>query len=109
MSFQIVKNQLEQLKKKYLFDENGDSIIFHKVAKQYNDEVCVTFENYFITGFPGFDFHEKWNNGNAPKEKTMRGRIIKETEKMYFFELHSTSSDYFWNGWCPKKSCKVIK
>ena len=38
----------------------------------------------------------------------MYGKIVKETEKMYYFELHSESKDNNWSGWCPKKSCRVI-
>ena len=70
--------------------------------------VKVVFADYYIKPFEGFDFHEKWNNGVPPFSKTMYGNIIKETEGMWYMEVHSATSTNTWRGWCPKKSCTVV-
>lgn len=67
----------------------------------------VTFESYFVMGFPGFDFHEKFNKGVAPPSVVMYGEIVRETEKMYYFKLKGETGTVHWEGYCPKKSCKV--
>ncbi len=105
---QILQKQIENLKTKHPFKESGNEIVFLKDANEgTDDKVKVVFESYFITGFPGFDFHDKFNNGIAPFEKVMYGKILKETDKMYYFDLHSISGDKKWVGWSPKKSCTV--
>lgn len=88
----------------YTFSE---ILFFNKNEK--NELFKVTFENYIINPFPGFDFHEKWNKGIKPCEKIMYGRIVGETKGMYQFDLHSKSNDKTWCGWCPKKSCTIEK
>ena len=70
-------------------------------------EIKVTFSDYIINPFDGFDFHDKFNHGVKPYDKVMYGTIVKETEKMYYFRLHSAYSDKIWEGYCPKKSCVV--
>lgn len=69
--------------------------------------IRVEFADYFIKPFEGFDFHEKWNNGVPPFSKVMYGNILKETNGMWYFELHPATSTNIWRGWCPKKSCTV--
>lgn len=113
----ITKAQIERLTQKYRFNVDGndcaylpsdfDTVTFISNGAQVCNEIKVVFEDYFITGFPGFDFHEKFNNGVYPFDKVMYGKIVKETEKMYFFELHTETSDKKWCGWCPKKSCTI--
>lgn len=112
---QILKQQLMKLMTAH-FEVDGKSekglpesfseIVFFKKNKSIN-LIKVTFENYIINPFPGFDFHDKWNNGIKPYAKVMYGKIINETKGMYQFELHSESSDKVWRGWCPKKSCTI--
>ena len=115
---EILKRQIQKLIATYPFKIDGrqekdlpksfSSIVFLRDGSvKRESEIRVTFENYFITGFPGFDFHDKWNNGIAPFDKVMYGKILKETEKMYYFELHAETGDKCWTGWCPKKSCTV--
>lgn len=69
--------------------------------------ITVEFENYIVEPFDGFDFHQKFNNNTPPPYKTMCGKVLKETEKMYYFDLKSMNGDKSWVGWCPKKSCKI--
>lgn len=90
------------------FPESFSEILFLKKNKN-NDLIKVIFENYIINPFPGFDFHEKWNNGIKPYAKIMYGKIIDETKGMYQFDLHSESDNKIWRGWCPKKSCTIEK
>ena len=87
---------------------DGAYIFHRKVGIVSHKEKTVIFENYIINPFPGFDLHEKWNNGIAPPEKRMFGDILKETAGMYYLSLHTETSGKSWQGWCPKKSC-VIK
>lgn len=82
-------------------------IIFFKNTEKPQDSICVVFEDYIVTPFDGFDFHDKFNHGNPPYNKVMYGNIEKETEKMYYLSVHSSTSDVIWSGWCPKKSCKI--
>ena len=91
-------------------DEQGNviSVTFSKDNNATDEEEYkVIFEDYFITGFDGFDFHKKWNNDIPPFEKIMFGKIEKETEKMYYLNVYNTSHTKQWTGWCPKKSCKI--
>ena len=54
------------------FPESFSSVVFMREEHHKEEnEIKVIFENYFITGFPGFDFHDKWNNGVAPYDKVM--------------------------------------
>ena len=104
----ILQAQIERLSSKYPCTTNGNTITVHR----YSDmpvikEIKVIFEDYFITGFPGFDFHEKFNNNIPPFDKVMYGKIIKETDRMYYFDLHTETSDKQWMGWCPNKSCTI--
>lgn len=69
--------------------------------------VKVEFADYIVKPFDGFDFHDKWNNGIPPFGKVMYGDILKETDGMWYFELHPLSNFNTWRGWCPKKSCTV--
>lgn len=115
------KSLIAQLKqvKGHRFDVDGvpsdivpddfNKIVFYKSDSKSADEVRVVFEDYIIKPFVGFDFHDKFNNGVPPYSKVMYGKITKETEKMYQFSLHSETSTSIWNGWCPKKSCSVVR
>lgn len=88
------------------FDEPFSEVIFYK--KNRDDKLIkVIFEDYIINPFPGFDLHDKWNNGIKPYAKVMYGKIKNETKGMYQLEVHSDVSDKIWTGWCPKKSCTV--
>lgn len=90
------------------FNEPFTEIIFSKKkSSQSLDEIRVTFEDYIIKPFDGFDFHDKWNNGQPPYAKVMYGKIVGETKGMYKLSVHSETSTKFWIGWCPKKSCKI--
>ena len=106
--------QLNYLKKEHNFttqtNEDGEviSVTFLADSATSSSTIKVTFEDYFITGFDGFDFHNKWNNGIAPYDKVMYGTIDKETPKMYYFNLEDQSHMHHWEGWCPKKSCTVL-
>lgn len=111
----ILKTQLMKLetahfeidgKKEKDFSKPFSEIIFYKKDKKDN-AIKVTFENYIVNPFPGFDLHEKWNNGIKPYSKVMYGKIVDETKGMYKFDIHSESNDKSWVGWCPKKSCHV--
>jgi len=87
--------------------EQVKDIIFYKKLNNSVKKYKVIFEDYIVRPFEGFDFHDKFNHGNTPPSGVMYGIIIKETEKMYYFNL-STDSLESWSGWCPKKSCKVF-
>lgn len=141
----VIKEQLDMLNSiKHMVDgelvdsipDSFNEIQFLKESCGYvNNNKQVIFEDYIIKPFVGFDFHEKFNKGNPPPFKYMKGIIVKETEKMYYFKLtpnmftsnfcnHCLSknsggylcdncsklynlSNVTWEGWCPKKSCKV--
>lgn len=115
----IVKAQLEKLSdiphtvdgvSRSDIPDKFDEIVFSKETfdnGNKDDTVRVEFENYIIFPFEGFDFHDKFNRGIPPYAKVMYGKILRETEKMYYFDLCSETSDKHWVGWCPKKSCKV--
>lgn len=92
------------------FPESFSEIVFFKSGKNLEDvsEKTFSFENYIIKPYAGFDFHDKFNKGIAPPEQVMNGFIVKETEKMYYLKLHSNLTNKIWEGWCPKKSVKII-
>lgn len=98
---------VDGIKTTYIPDK-FDEIVFLSSSKKVinTSEKQVIFEDYIIKPFKGFDLHEKFNKGKIPPEKTMFGFILKETDKMYFFKLR-TSDNRYWEGWCPKKSCKI--
>lgn len=105
----ILQQQLSILKSKFRFEQTEDGAILfvHDGQNSPQSTKKVVFEDYFITGFPGFNFHDKYNNGVAPPSRVMYGDIIKETEKMYQVRVHTSSSDKSWTGWVPKKSCTI--
>lgn len=114
----IIKEQLVMLsvldyevdgKKVDVIPDKFNEIVFKSNNNKIIDtsEKQVIFEEYIIKPFPGFDFHKKFNKNIAPPSKIMFGFILKETEKMYYFKLR-TDKNVYWEGWCPKKSCKVI-
>lgn len=86
--------------------DDFDSILFN-IQQTDGDEIKVTFAEYVINPFEGFDMHDRFNNGIAPYSKVMYGKILQETDKMYKFDLHSDVGDNHWIGWCYKKSCYV--
>lgn len=86
--------------------DDFDSILFN-IQQTDRDEIKVTFADYVINPFEGFDMHDRFNNGIAPYSKVMYGKILQETDKMYKFDLHSDVGDNHWIGWCYKKSCYV--
>ena len=90
------------------FPESFSEIVFKKSSVEMVDKSVktVVFEDYIGKPFDGFDFHKKFNKDVPPPEKVMEGIILKETEKMYYFKLKSVSGKV-WQGWCPKKSCKL--
>ena len=114
----IIKKQLQQLETTHRFKIDGkeanhipdefSEIIFEKDTVSVKDTIIVTFEDYFLRPYKGFDFHQKWNNDIAPFAKKMYGNIVKETEKMYLLNVHTETSTDIWQGWCPKKSCKIV-
>jgi hypothetical protein len=90
--------------------DSFSEIVFKKqITVKSNFEIKVIFADYIVKPFPGFDFHDKFNGGIAPPNKKMFGKIIKETEKMYKFDLQSESGSNHWIGWTPKKSVEVYK
>lgn len=91
------------------FPESFSEVVFLRTTKQILDTSLKTikFESYIVTPYEGFDFHDKFNKGIAPPEQVMQGFIIKETEKMYYLKVKSTSGKS-WEGYCPKKSCKIL-
>lgn len=104
---EIINKQIEQLLK-LNHEVCDDGIIFkRKNVVTPHREKTVVFENYIINPFPGFDLHEKWNNGIAPPSKIMYGDILKETTGMYYLSLHTETDNQSWQGWCPKKSCHI--
>jgi hypothetical protein len=92
------------------FPESFSEIVFSKSGVKLLDvsEKTFSFEKYIVQPYEGFDFHDKFNKGVAPPEQVMMGCVVKETEKMYYLKLHSSYSDKTWEGWCPKKSVKVM-
>lgn len=111
----ILLNQLQKLATAHFNIDNGQStnlledfseVVFYKKTSQ-NKTTKIVFEDYIINPSKNFDFHDKWNNGNVPKCKTMYGRITKETSGMYYFCGSNESGEYEWNGWVPKKSCTI--
>ena len=111
----IIQNQINKLTQELnykIIEGNGiddfKEIIFNKKSFISNKkEVRVTFEKYFVTGYNGFDFHEKFNKGVYPTDIVMVGSIEKETEKMYYFKLHDEMNERQWEGYCPKKCCTI--
>lgn len=114
----IVKEQLEMLtsleyevdgKKVEGIPDRFEEIVFKSNNKniQVTREKQVIFEKYIVEPFDGFDFHKKFNKNKIPPAIIMFGFILKETNKMYYFKLRTDDNQY-WEGWCPKKSCKVI-
>lgn len=115
---EIIRKQLENMfdvpheidgKKSNDIPKSFNEIVFYKNDRQNANKgtVRVEFENYIVFPFEGFDFHDKFNNGVPPYSKVMYGKILRETDKMYYFDLFSETSDKHWVGWCPKKSCKI--
>lgn len=144
----LVQEQLNLLSNNLSFivdDKNSsmipssfDHIIFKHSSsslKDFEDRVII-FEDYIIKPFEGFDFHNKFNNGTPPPFKYMKGKVVKETEKMYYLDVKANvfksnfcnhclkkgTFDYLcdncsklykdvcnvtWKGWCPKKSCTI--
>lgn len=89
---------------------NNDSVFFKKINNIPNNQnqiFRVIFADYIIKPFEGFDFHTKFNNNIAPPENIMYGEIIQTTEKMYKFKLKTSDGSKHWEGWCPKKSCRL--
>lgn len=118
----IIKEQLERLKE-YVCEVDGKftsqitddftTVKFRdaKAAKVFTpsaNHITVVFQDYIITPYAGFDLHTKFNGGVAPPSKQMTGSVLKETEKMLYLNLVD-SSGAVWVGWCPKKSCSIIK
>ena len=104
----IIDEQLQKLENyPHISDDKGNIIFTKKNVSVRRKEKTVVFEDYILHPFPGFDLHEKWNNGVAPPERTMYGDIIKETTGMYLLSLHTETTGLSWTGWCPKKSCRI--
>jgi hypothetical protein len=112
----IVRNQLDMVSNmKFTVDNDSEKglnepfseVVFNKVSVS-KDSIKVIFEDYFINPYPGFDFHERFHNKTPPYAQIMYGKIEKETDKMYYFKVHSDVSSRIWEGYCPKKSCKVF-
>lgn len=91
------------------YDNEGNpiSIKFYKNTLEFDKVYRIIFQEYFVKGFDGFDFNEKWNNGVYPPDIVMYGSIIEETENMYKLKLSDNNDRNQWTGWCPKKCCKV--
>lgn len=91
------------------FPDSFSEVTFIKNGTQLADtsDKIVTFADYIINPYEGFDFHKKFNHDVPPPEQLMYGIIEKETEKMYYFNLKNSDGTKHWMGWCPKKSCKV--
>ena len=54
-----------------------------------NAEHIITVRQYMTRpASPEFDFMDKWNNGIPMPMRTMAGRVVKETAKMVYMELH---------------------
>lgn len=114
---QILKAQIAKLMTTYpskvdgienapLTDSTNEISFIKASSASLMQEVKVTFADYFIYGFPGFNFHDKFNQSIAPPNKVMYGIIIKSTEKMFYLQLHDTENQT-WTGWCPRKSCTI--
>ena len=106
----IVNGRKAKIGGKYVdtVPETTDAVVFEGKEAPAEKEVRVTFEDYFIHPYKGFDFHIAQNQ-TPPPEKVMYGKITRETEKMYVFSLHPEDSLEIWEGKCPKKSCRVEK
>lgn len=112
----MTKTKEEQLKKLSSFPHNicggddllgdFDSVVFFKRQRK-TGVVRVTFEEYILRPFDGFDLHDKFNDGIAPKHKIMYGKIISETNGMYRLKVASDDGSEVWTGWCPKKSVTI--
>lgn len=114
-----IKQQLEMLKTLDFqvdgkpskeFPESFSDIIFLKTNTTNlvdTSEKTFIFEDYIIKPFEGFDFHKKFNKNIPPPAKIMQGQIIRETEKMYYIKVHTQDTSKMWEGFVPKKSCKV--
>ncbi len=91
--------------------DNFHTITFFKGKAELDsskEEKTFVFENYIVKPFEGFDFHDKFNKGIAPFDKVMYGFIIRETEKMYLLRLRNGLGNKVWEGFCPKKSVKIL-
>lgn len=112
----IVQKQLESLSKyRHSVDgkdsdsipESFNHIVFYKQSKEVA-KVKVIFADYIVKPYDGFDFHERWNNGTPPMQKTMIGEIDSQTQGMLHFNVKTEDGLQSWTGWCPKKSCTVV-
>ena len=105
----ILLERLENLKQTFHFREENGKIIFFKKDNEIGteDTIKVVFEDYMVHPYSGFTFNDKFNGGICPFERTMYGNLIRDTEKMYYFKLHTERSLKEWEGWCPKKSCTI--
>ena len=86
-------------------------IVFYKSDKQLNSligsNVTIVFEKYILKSYMD-DFHNKFNNGCRPTQLIMHGKILKETEKMYYIDVVDNKNESNFVGWIPKKSMRVL-
>lgn len=96
------------------------------------------FADYMVKPFDGFDFHKNFNKGSITPLKFMQGQIMRETDKMYYIKARGYSlptkvcghcleqgnfdtvcnnckqqmpiiENVYWEGWSPKKACKIMR
>ena len=106
---ETLKNELDKLSSLNPITK-GDSIFFKKVGQTVtttSQQYRVIFADYIVKPFEGFDFHTKFNNDIAPPTTIMVGTIEQSTDKMYKFKLSTLDGLKTWEGWCPKKSCRL--
>ena len=115
MTSKILLNQLQKLQTAHFKIDDGEckdfsvpfkEVIFYK-RNSPSSTVKISFADYFVHPFSGFDFHEKWNDGVAPPCNVLYGQIDKETKGMYHFVGNNEYCSVEWSGWVPKKSCEI--
>lgn len=114
MANEFLKSQIGRMGVAFEVDGKTSNAIpddFKEIVFKKNNqpkEICVSFSDYIVNPYPGFDLHEKWNNGIAPPRHRMYGEVIEENSSMIKVNVHTDDYEQNWCGWCPKKSCVVI-
>jgi hypothetical protein len=113
MESKILKEQLQKLSTAHFKTVGNvditlpfDEVVFcKKESPKSITRIC--FEDYIVHPFGNFTFHDTWNNGIPPPRKIMYGDIDNETKGMYHFICTDETNENSWEGWIPKKSCKI--
>lgn len=114
----FIKAQLNKCKIANIpeFDDNTVELL---ISTNYNintvksdweqgSECDIEVEDYIIHPYPGFTLHDNWNGGIIPTDKQMHILILNNMGKMIKVQAKGINNNKLWEGWLPKKSCKLI-